>query len=313
MNMVNLYRKQKTDIKLPSNEELQAKIEKKHWSFSVEIQTLLTDFEWRSPTHPTLIYGGGKKHQDTFKIHDFKIESTEKYLPCEDFVLQFRDENFNTPIFNLAHWPQNEKHPYALKLAFDPIPTETEGKKGESKAIISEHSTEMGDFVVADDNPAEFIFLIDRSGSMNGKPIKMAVEAVIIGLQSMPAGSYFNIISFGSTFVSLYPESFEANQENINSAIDQLEMFDADMGGTEIFRPIKDAYNKPMIKDFKRNLFLMTDGQVSSPKDIIEFIKTESTFQSMYSLGIGTGFSEELVEGVAKAGNGTSAAVAQSS
>lgn len=126
-----------------------------------------------------------------------------------------------------------------MRLEFDPIPTKSDNKKD---GLISENSTEMDDFEVIGDNPAEFIFLVDRSGSMGGKPIKMAAEAVMIGLQSMPSGSFFNVVSFGSDFKLMFPESVEANQENIAKAIGDLETFDADMGGTEIFKPIKAVY-----------------------------------------------------------------------
>ena len=47
-------------------------------------------------------------------------------------------------------------------------------------------------------NPALFIFLIDQSGSMSGSPIKVASKALLLFLQSLPAGSYYQIIGFGS-------------------------------------------------------------------------------------------------------------------
>ena len=51
--------------------------------------------------------------------------------------------------------------------------------------------------------PQEFIFLIDLSGSMyypdELKPVKMARDALSIFLHSLPEGSKFNIIPFGSS------------------------------------------------------------------------------------------------------------------
>lgn len=46
----------------------------------------------------------------------------------------------------------------------------------------------------------EFIFLIDRSGSMEDLRIKKAKEALKIFLKSLPEDSYFDICSFGGSF-----------------------------------------------------------------------------------------------------------------
>lgn len=58
----------------------------------------------------------------------------------------------------------------------------------------------------------EYIFLLDRSGSMGGSPIEKAKEALIIFLKSLPVDTYFQVISFGSGSKSL----FQSSQKNSN-------------------------------------------------------------------------------------------------
>jgi len=53
----------------------------------------------------------------------------------------------------------------------------------------------------------EFIFLLDRSGSMAGSRMKMAREALVFFLKSIPSQCYFNIVSFGSRYTSIFEKS----------------------------------------------------------------------------------------------------------
>ena len=65
----------------------------------------------------------------------------------------------------------------------------------------------------------EYIFLIDRSMSMDGSRIEKAKEALIVFLKSLPKQSYFNIVSFGSRHELLFTKSQQYGQEIIKQAI----------------------------------------------------------------------------------------------
>jgi len=86
----------------------------------------------------------------------------------------------------------------------------------------------------------EFIFLLDRSGSMSGARILLALEALKLFVHSLPVGSKFNIVSYGSNYNKMFDASVDYTEENLERCMTQIETFKADMGGTEIFKPLKD-------------------------------------------------------------------------
>ncbi|XP_078060285.1 von Willebrand factor A domain-containing protein 5A-like isoform X2 [Mustelus asterias] len=161
----------------------------------------------------------------------------------------------------------------------------------------------------------EFIFLMDRSGSMGcqmsdddkGRSrIQSAKDTLLLLLKSLPMGCYFNIYGFGSTFKSFFPESVEYNQESMQKALEDLKGVDADMGGTEILNPLSAIYRTPCKPGHPRQLFVFTDGEVSNTKMVIAEVRRNSPSHRCFSFGIGQGASTELIKGIAKAASGSS-------
>lgn len=74
---------------------------------------------------------------------------------------------------------------------------------------------------------------------MGGSRIQKAKEALVLFLKSLPEDSYFNIIGFGSTDERMFPISQRNNAENIEEAVRMVQKLSADLGGTEIYSPIK--------------------------------------------------------------------------
>ncbi len=65
----------------------------------------------------------------------------------------------------------------------------------------------------------EFIFILDRSGSMEGARIEQAKLALLIFLKSLPPGSYFNVVSFGSSYSQLFEQSQPYEDNIVRNAI----------------------------------------------------------------------------------------------
>ena len=143
-------------------------------------------------------------------------------------------------------------------------------------------------------------------------------EALNLFLKSLPDDSLFEVISFGSEFrllsqeISLNPSQesmgIEYSDENVRKAIEHVSKFSANMGGTEIFEPLESAI-KLEVSDpsIKKQIFLLTDGEVSKPDKVINLARDAATVQGLskiHTFGVGSDCSKHLVENVAKVGNG---------
>uniref|UniRef100_A0A3Q2NNB2 VIT domain-containing protein n=1 Tax=Fundulus heteroclitus TaxID=8078 RepID=A0A3Q2NNB2_FUNHE len=132
----------------------------------------------------------------------------------------------------------------------------------------------------------EFVFLMDRSGSMNYTRISSARDTLLLLMKSLPMGCYFNIYSFGSRFEHIFPTSVEYSEKTMEEALKEVEKMEANLGGTEILLPLKHIYAQPCIpKQFRQ-------------------VKTEMVPNIVLTFGIGAGASSALINGMAKEGGG---------
>ncbi|XP_064856575.1 von Willebrand factor A domain-containing protein 5A-like isoform X2 [Oncorhynchus nerka] len=159
----------------------------------------------------------------------------------------------------------------------------------------------------------EFLFVVDRSGSMscqmhNGSVaqdrIGSARDTLLLLLKSLPMGCYFNIIGFGSRYESFFPKSVEYSQKTMDEALQKVKAMRADLGGTGILQPLKHIYSQPCLPDQPRQLFLFTDGEVWNTKEVLDLVKANAGSHRCFSFGIGEGASSALIFGVAKQGGG---------
>ncbi|XP_034723659.1 von Willebrand factor A domain-containing protein 5A-like [Etheostoma cragini] len=150
----------------------------------------------------------------------------------------------------------------------------------------------------------EFVFLLDRSGSMAGSRIKSARDTLLLLLKSLPIGCYFNIYSFGSSYEHIFPKSVEYNEKTMEEALNEVKRMGGDLGRTEILIPLEHIYSQPCISSQPKQLFVFTDGEVENTKEVLNLVKKNSGFHRCFSFGIGEGASSALINGLAKEGGG---------
>lgn len=88
--------------------------------------------------------------------------------------------------------------------------------------------------------------------------------------------------------------------------------FRADLGGTELLAPLKAIFCKPVVKNFPRQVFILTDGQVSNTDEVAAEVKQSARSTRVFAVGIGKDVSERLIREIAKAGNGESVLITDS-
>eukprot|EP01113_Clastostelium_recurvatum_P034338 TRINITY_DN4647_c0_g1_i6.p1 TRINITY_DN4647_c0_g1~~TRINITY_DN4647_c0_g1_i6.p1 ORF type:complete len:888 (-),score=180.76 TRINITY_DN4647_c0_g1_i6:60-2693(-) len=176
---------------------------------------------------------------------------------------------------------------------------------------------------------SEIIFLVDRSGSMAGAKIKMVHETMQLFLHSLPEGTLFNIVGFGSHHTTLFnsPDletslstsskrgnvlaaaattipTVEYSDRSLSVALDALPRMLADMGGTSLEPPLRQILMAPTKPGIPRQIFLLTDGQVSNPDECIQLVRSHRSHTRVFTFGIGSDVDRRLVTNIAKEGGG---------
>jgi hypothetical protein len=144
----------------------------------------------------------------------------------------------------------------------------------------------------------EIIFLVDCSNSMGGAQLDSVKSALQLLLRSLPTGTYFNFIAFGSTFNKLYPTSVEYNDKTLTEATQRVKELDADLGETELIEPLQDVFSCSPVNNLPRQLFVITDGQVPKTNNVIDLVAKNAHNTRVFTFGIGDRVSHHLVRGI---------------
>lgn len=160
------------------------------------------------------------------------------------------------------------KEPYTPRVTVE--------EKQESSSLFLNSTGVMLDFFPKFEDlqaNCEFVFVVDRSGSMAGHYISSARETMILFLTSIPPGCYFNIIGFGSNYSNLFPRSVPYNQTNLERALGHVRGVQADMGGTQLLSPLQFVFGQPLLPGLPRQVFVITDGAVSNTEACVSAVR----------------------------------------
>ncbi len=143
----------------------------------------------------------------------------------------------------------------------------------------------------------EFLFVIDCSGSMGSEDkIGLARKAMLLFLKSLPINCRFNIVRFGSRFSALFNDQVvrEYNETNMRKAEAMIKNMNADLGGTELLAPLDWLKKNKPSAGCVRQIFLLTDGEVSNVNEVANLCREMATYTRIFSFGLGHSVSDSF-------------------
>lgn len=159
------------------------------------------------------------------------------------------------------------------------------------------------------------IFVLDSSGSMSGKKIEQAKEAVRFIINHLEAGDKFAIVDFDDGVDVLSARMAPANPENREKAlgfVDEIE----DSGGTNINDALLRALEMIEQDERPNYILFLTDGLptvgVTGTADILKNISRANTLHSrIFVFGVGYDVNTELLDRISSDNRGTSAYIGE--
>jgi len=178
---------------------------------------------------------------------------------------------------------------------------DADGKGGSFMLTLVPPST-----LAVSQKPRDVVFVIDRSGSMQGWKMLAARRATARMIDTLTSRDRFHVIAF-DTSVEVLPETqaVYATDRNRYRAVEELGKVDA-RGGTEMALPLQLAV-KTLAgghDDRERVIVLVTDGQVGNEDHILREIAPSLKNIRVFTLGIDQAVNAGFLRRFAGAGGG---------
>ena len=145
------------------------------------------------------------------------------------------------------------------------------------------------------------VFVLDRSGSMEGPPIKQARKALEACLSVLSGTDRFGLVAFDDRVESFRPVLAEADKGTLNKARTFLKNVHA-RGGTELTQAVLEAAK--LLAGEGGDILLLTDGQVFGTENILG--KARAAGVRIHCLGIGSARQDRFLALLARQTGGVS-------
>ena len=277
-----LLRKQQqlTDLMIPLSTAKYTSSPVEKLSISATIETTGELKSVYSPTHSINV----KRKNDHHATIEYEASNT---VPTSDFRLLFDTKDGKLGASLISYRPDKDEEGFFLLLASPEIKAKD------------------------DDLPAKtVIFVVDRSGSMSGKKIEQAKDALKFVLNNLRKGDTFNIVAYDSTVEAFKPELQKYDDKSREAALAFVDSLYAG-GSTNIDGALDTALE--MIKDDSRPNFVlfMTDGlptagETNESKIVASAKENNKNRARMINFGVGYDVNSRLLDRLSRENFGQS-------
>lgn len=151
--------------------------------------------------------------------------------------------------------------------------------------------------------PVEMVFVLDASGSMNGRPIEQAKDAISRGLDRLEPGDTFQLINFAQSTTQLGSRPLYATRDNVERAKRYLDTIQG-QGGTEMLNGLRTSLDFPHDAERLRYVVFATDGFIGNEPQVLAETDARLGWSRVFSLGIGSAPNRYLMDSMARMGRG---------
>ncbi len=180
------------------------------------------------------------------------------------------------------------------------------GEDGFFMLLIAPKYETTGDDVIEKD----LIFVLDKSGSMQGEKIEQAKNALKFCIKSLKEKDRFSIISFSTDVDELDKALIPASKANIDKAEKYINKIEA-VGGTNIDEALQTALKKQPNANRPMMILFLTDGLPTvGEKDINKILKNVDKSKSknlrIFAFGVGNDVNTHFLDNLAEENGGVS-------
>lgn len=154
------------------------------------------------------------------------------------------------------------------------------------------------------------VLIVDRSGSMSGKKIEQAKDALKFVLNNLREGDLFNVIAYDSEVDSFRDELQRYNDDTRQAALGFVEGINAG-GSTNIDSALAAAMGQLVDSSRPSYLVFLTDGrptagETNEAKIVVNAKKANQVRARLFSFGVGFDVNSRLLDKLVRANHGQS-------